>query len=80
VETVWCTRTLTDAGVVRVTRLIRTHFGDYQLQTIPPGMALPVPLKPVESQRRQGSLKRRVVRSKSSAAVQRVKANEISSW
>eukprot|EP00977_Amphora_coffeiformis_P003072 scaffold578_cov167-Amphora_coffeaeformis.AAC.19 len=36
----WITLTCTE---VKVTRLIRTAYGDYQLQTIPPGMAVEVP-------------------------------------
>ena len=43
-------------GAVTVTRLIRTAYGDYKLQTIPPGMALPVPYKPVTQQKAKGSL------------------------
>ena len=39
-----------------VTRLIRTSFGDYQLQTIPPGMALEVPVKDVSKQKHKGPL------------------------
>ncbi len=39
-----------------VTRLIRTSFGDYQLETIPPGMAIEVPVKPLESQKLRGKL------------------------
>jgi hypothetical protein len=42
--------------LVNVTRLIRVSFGDYKLDTIPPGMAIEVPYKPVEGQRRKGSL------------------------
>mmetsp|Transcript_3345 Transcript_3345/g.7444 ORF Transcript_3345/g.7444 Transcript_3345/m.7444 type:complete len:98 (+) Transcript_3345:732-1025(+) len=41
---------------VNVTRLIRISYGDYHLQTIPPGMVLEVPLKPLEEQRRVGKL------------------------
>lgn len=41
---------------MNVTRLIRVSFGDYQLQTIPPGLAIEVPVKPVELQRNRGSL------------------------
>lgn len=41
---------------MQVTRLIRTSYGDFSLQTIPPGMAIEVPVKPVESHRRAGSL------------------------
>jgi hypothetical protein len=42
---------------VTVTRLIRVAYGDYRLDTIPPGLAIPVPWKPVEKQKAQGSLK-----------------------
>jgi len=41
---------------VKVTRLIRVSYGDYQLQTIPPGMAIEVPMKPLESQKLKGNL------------------------
>jgi hypothetical protein len=41
---------------VRVTRLIRIAYGDYQLQTIPPGLAIEVPVKPVLKQRNRGPL------------------------
>ena len=44
------------AFAVNVTRLIRIAFGDYQLQTIPPGMAIEVPMKPVEKQKHRGLL------------------------
>jgi hypothetical protein len=40
-----------------VTRLIRTAYGDYQLQSIPPGLAIPVPWKSVERQKAKGSLR-----------------------
>jgi len=39
-----------------VTRLIRISFGDYQLQTIPPGMAIEVPVKPIHKQVHRGPL------------------------
>ncbi|CAJ1946904.1 unnamed protein product [Cylindrotheca closterium] len=39
-----------------VTRLIRISYGDYQLHSIPPGLAIPVPWKPVANQKRKGSL------------------------
>jgi len=42
--------------IVTVTRLIRISFGDYQLQTIPPGMALEVPVKDVAKQMHKGRL------------------------
>ena len=41
---------------VNVTRLIRTSYGDYQLQTIPPGMAIEVPCKPIVRQKHRGPL------------------------
>jgi hypothetical protein len=44
---------------VTVTRLIRTSYGDYQLQTIPPGMALEVPFKPIKQQTHRGQLFKR---------------------
>lgn len=62
-----------------VTRLIRTSFGDYQLQTIPPGMALEVPLKELKKQMHKGAIfsrkssknvekKRQTTREKNSSA------------
>jgi hypothetical protein len=36
--------------------LIRVAYGDYELKTIPPGMALPVPYKPISQQKAKGSL------------------------
>ena len=42
--------------VVSVTRLIRIAYGDYKLKTIPPGMALSVPYKPITHQKARGSL------------------------
>ena len=41
---------------VSVTRLIRIAYGDYKLNTIPPGMAIPVPYKSVTYQKAKGSL------------------------
>jgi 23S rRNA pseudouridine2605 synthase len=41
---------------LNVTRLIRISYGDYHLQTIPAGMAIEVPVKPVGQQRRRGKL------------------------
>mmetsp|Transcript_915 Transcript_915/g.1303 ORF Transcript_915/g.1303 Transcript_915/m.1303 type:complete len:290 (+) Transcript_915:2-871(+) len=41
---------------LKVTRLIRVSVGDYQLQTIPPGMAIEVPVKAIADQKRKGSL------------------------
>lgn len=45
--------------LVSVTRLIRIAYGDYKLNTIPPGMAIPVPYKPVTNQKARGSLAKR---------------------
>lgn len=36
--------------------MIRTAYGDYQLQSIPPGMAIEVPVKPVQKQKNRGPL------------------------
>jgi pseudouridine synthase len=41
--------------LVTVTRLIRISYGDYRLDTIPKGMAIPVPYKPVERQKAKGA-------------------------
>lgn len=43
---------------LQVTRLIRIGFGDYDLNTIPPGLAIEVPVKNLESQKRRGVLKK----------------------
>lgn len=42
--------------IVTVTRLIRIRYGDYSLQTIPPGMAIEVPYKPIHKQQARGPL------------------------
>lgn len=42
---------------LNVTRLIRTSYGDYDLNTIPPGIALEVPTKRLSTQAKQGRLK-----------------------
>jgi hypothetical protein len=41
---------------VSVTRLIRISYGDYELESIPPGMALEVPVIPLEKHKRRGKL------------------------
>jgi hypothetical protein len=41
---------------VTVTRLIRISYGDYTLNTIPPGMAVEMPYKPIEAQKARGSV------------------------
>lgn len=41
---------------LKVTRLIRISYGDYQLQTIPRGRGIEVPVKPVETQKCKGPL------------------------
>mmetsp|Transcript_15154 Transcript_15154/g.27443 ORF Transcript_15154/g.27443 Transcript_15154/m.27443 type:complete len:430 (-) Transcript_15154:892-2181(-) len=55
---------------LKVTRLIRTSFGDYDLNTIPPGMAIEIPMKSLESQRKRGPLfpKRKSSRPKTSTS------------
>lgn len=53
-----------------VTRLIRTSFGDYDLFTIPPGLAIEVPVKPVEGQKKRGSLQQKWKRQKRQKAVE----------
>ena len=50
-------RMLAHVGLT-VNRLIRISFGDYDLNTIPPGMALEVPYKPLEGHTKRGELKR----------------------
>jgi hypothetical protein len=44
------------ATLVDVARLIRVAYGDYKLDTIPPGMAIEVNCKPIQSQRNRGQL------------------------
>lgn len=41
---------------VKVTRLIRTSYGDYDLNTIPAGMAIEVPVKTLDKQKKKGTL------------------------
>ena len=48
-------KTLDHLGL-QVTRLIRISYGDYDLNTIPLGMAIEVPLKQVEKQKRRGAI------------------------
>lgn len=48
-------KTLEHVGL-KVTRLIRVSFGDYELNTIPSGMAIEVPFKNLESQKKKGDL------------------------
>ena len=49
---------------MKVTRLIRTSFGDYDLNTIPPGLAIEVPFKPLEGQKCKGSFEKKYKRKK----------------
>jgi mitochondrial translocator assembly and maintenance protein 41 len=51
-------------SLVTVTRLIRVSYGDYHLDTIPKGMAIPVPYKPVAKQRAKGSIADRITSRK----------------
>jgi len=53
---------------VTVTRLIRIAYGDYVLRTIPPGMAIEVPYKPVETQKARGALRSKVSTSTGAAS------------
>merc|ERR1712013_769731 len=39
-----------------ITRLIRTSYGDYNLDTIPPGLAIEVPVKGLNSIKKKGGL------------------------
>ena len=39
-----------------VTRLIRISYGDYELNTIPPGRAVEVPSKSLEKMKKKGAL------------------------
>lgn len=41
---------------LKVTRLIRTQYGDYLLNTIPPGMAIEVPVKALDKQKKKGQV------------------------
>lgn len=49
-------RRILDALGLDVTRLIRVSYGDYDLNTIPPGMAVEVPCKGFEGMSKQGRL------------------------
>ncbi len=64
-------RKVLDHMGLQVTRLIRISFGDYDLNTIPPGLAIEVPVKSLESQRRRGvaSFQNNHTRSSSSSNV-----------
>ena len=64
-------KTLDHLGLT-VSRLIRISFGDYDLNTIPPGMAIEVPVKDIEKQKKKGQLMKKY-RSKSHARHDRVK-------
>ena len=41
---------------LKVTRLIRTQYGDYSLNIIPPGMAIEVPVKALDKQKKKGQV------------------------
>jgi len=49
-------RRILEALGLDVTRLIRVSYGDYDLNTIPPGMALEVPCKDLERMTKKGPL------------------------
>jgi len=51
-------RNVMGALSLNVSRLIRIAYGDYTLHTIPPGMAIPVPYKPIQHQKAKGSLRK----------------------
>ena len=53
---------------LQVTRLIRVSFGDYDLNTIPPGLAIEVPFKSLESQKRKGILTQKSMIKKKKAS------------
>lgn len=59
-------RRILDHLGLKVTRLIRTSFGDYDLNTIPPGMAIEVPVKPLDGQKKKGALSTGGARKKDS--------------
>lgn len=50
---------------LKVTRLIRTSYGDYSLNTIPPGKAIEVPVKDLDDQKRRGpiTIRRRPIKA-----------------
>ena len=52
-----CANRLYHTRAVTVTRLIRVAYGDYELQSIPPGMALSVPYKPIDKQKARGPIR-----------------------
>ena len=49
---------------LKVTRLIRTSFGDYNLHSIPPGMAIEVPFKPIHFHKKRGTFSSLILVSK----------------
>lgn len=58
--------------VVSVTRLIRVAYGDYKLETIPPGLALPVPYKPATQQKARGPLGPQIPKKKTTKRTEQV--------
>lgn len=54
-----------------VTRLIRIAYGDYKLDTIPKGMAIPVPYRPVATQKAKGEIQEKGGRKKTNRREQR---------
>lgn len=65
-------RRMLDHVGLKVTRLIRTSFGDYDLKTIPPGLAIEVPVKRLETQRRKGELSTGIQKKKGQSRVRSV--------
>jgi len=64
---------------LNVTRLIRISYGDYSLNTIPPGMAIEVPVKDLDSQKRCGSIliKRRPIKAPTASSNQEGTASKV---
>lgn len=50
--------------IVTVSRLIRTSYGDYDLNTIPPGMAIEVPVKQLDQQKKKGRIQTSTIKKK----------------
>ena len=68
-------RTLDHLGL-KVTRLIRISFGDYDLNTIPPGLCIEVPLKRLENQRKKGPIVKGDNRNSSNKSTNQKRRND----
>mmetsp|Transcript_4310 Transcript_4310/g.7663 ORF Transcript_4310/g.7663 Transcript_4310/m.7663 type:complete len:462 (+) Transcript_4310:113-1498(+) len=64
-------RRILDALGLDVTRLIRISYGDYDLNTIPAGMAVEVPCKGLEDMRKKGQMFERSKKKKEEVKVEK---------